>query len=231
MEKDPNGTLAALAQIGYTQVELTKADVAQPSEMRKMLDQNHLQAPSGHLALADMRQDWPLALDNAAIMGQSYIVCVWVPENERTADGWKRVAAELNALGETSRRHGIQLAYHNHAFEWTPAGSLIPYEILLTECDAHLVQMEIDIMHMAEGGQNPIPYFTRYPGRFPLLHVKDMNSQRTMVDVGQGTIDFRAIFAQSALGGVKHYFVEYDNPPAPLADARVCYDYLRQLRF
>ena len=231
MEKDPDGTLAALARIGYTQVELIKANVQQPAAMRKMLDKNHLKAPSGHLTLVDMRQNWPLALDNAAIMGQSYLVCSSVAENERTTDDWHRIAAELNKLGEASRRHGIQLAYHNHAYEWTPTGSAVPYEILLTECDAGLVQFEIDIMHMAEGGQSPLTYFARYPGRFPLLHVKDMTKQGEMVDVGHGSIDFGPIFARAAQGGVKYYFVENDNPPDPITDAKVCYDYLRQLRF
>ncbi len=231
MEKDPGATLAALARIGYTQVELTKADVQQPASMRKMLDQNHLKAPSGHLTLADMRQNWPLALDDAAIMGQSYLVCSWVAENERTVDDWHRIAAELNKLGESSRQHRIQLAYHNHAFEWAPVGSTVPYEILLTECDAGLVQFEVDIMHMAQGGQTPLTYFARYPGRFPLLHVKDMTKQGEMVDVGRGSIDFGSIFARAAQGGVQYYFVENDNPPDPMADATVCYDYLRQLRF
>jgi sugar phosphate isomerase/epimerase len=231
MAKEPAGTLAALSRIGYRQVELIKADVARPAEMRRLLDQNHLTAPSGHLTLVDMRQNWPLALDDAAIMGQSYIVCAWVPEDERTADGWKRIAAELNTLGESSRKHGIQLAYHNHSFEWTASGSVVPYEVLLTECDAKLVQMEIDIYHMVAGGQNPLTYFARYPGRFPLLHVKDMGTEGEMVDVGRGTIDFGAIFAKAGQGGVKYYFVEHDNPPDPIADAKVCYDYLRQLRF
>jgi sugar phosphate isomerase/epimerase len=227
MAKDPNGTLAALAQIGYTEVELTKRDGANPPGMRKMLDQNHLAAVSGHLELADMRQNWPQALDDAAARGQRYIVCSWVAEADRTPDGWKRVVADLNSMGETARQHGIQLAYHNHMYEWTPAGSIIPYDYLLAECDPHLVQMEIDIMWMTKAGHDPLQYFAKYPLRFPMLHVKDMTKQGEMVDVGRGSIDFAAIFARARQGGVKHYFVEHDSPPDPIADARVCYDFLR----
>jgi sugar phosphate isomerase/epimerase len=231
MAKDPNGTLAALSQIGYTEVELTKLDSAAPTEMRKMLDQNHLTAPSGHIELVEMRKNWPQALDDAATRGQRYVVCSWVPESDRTADGWKRVAAEFNTMGEAARQHGIQLAYHNHMYEWIPAGSIVPYDLLLTECDPHLVQMEIDIMWMVKAGHDPLKYFAKYPLRFPMLHVKDMTKQGEMVDVGRGSIDFGAIFAQARQGGVKHYFVEHDTPPDPIADSRVCYEYLRQLRF
>jgi len=231
MPKDPEGTLAALAQIGYTEVELAGLYGLQPAAMRQMLDRHGLAAVSGHMSLKDMRRDWNRALDDAATLGQHYIVCSSIDESERTADGFRRAANDLNGLAATARQHGMQLGYHNHMYEFATVDGGVPYEILLTGTDPQLVQMEVDLMWMTKGGGDPIAYFDRYPGRFPMVHVKDMTKAGVMCDVGQGSIDFAAIFAHSERAGIKHYFVEHDEPPAPIADARVCYEYLRHLTF
>jgi sugar phosphate isomerase/epimerase len=105
--------------------------------------------------------------------------------------------------------------------------------VLLEETDPATVDFEMDLYHIIEGGGDPLSYFARYPGRFPLLHVKDSSPppERRVVDVGKGVIDFRAIFARHEQAGVRHYFVEHDNPADPLASIRDSYRYLRQLEF
>lgn len=231
MPQDPDGTLAALAAIGYTEVELAGLYGNTPSVMRQMLDRHGLTAVSGHMSLTDMRRDWPRALDDAATLGQHYIVCSLFAESERSIDAFHCNAHEMNQLAAAARQHGIQFGYHNHMYEFAPVSGVVPYDILLTDCDPHLVQMEADLMWMTKGGGDPVAYFNRYPGRFPMVHVKDMTKDGTMVDVGQGSIDFARIFAQSDLAGIKHYFVEHDEPPNPIVDARQCYDYLRHLTF
>ncbi len=231
MPQDPDGTLGALAAIGYTEVELAGLYGNSPAAMRQMLDRHGLSAVSGHMSLTEMRHDWPRALDDAAELGQRYIVCSSFAESERSIDAFHRNAHEMNELAAAARRHGLQFGYHNHMYEFASASGVVPYDVLLAECDPQLVQMEADLMWMTKGGGDPIAYFRRYPGRFPLVHVKDMTKDGTMVDVGQGSIDFARIFAQSNLGGIKHYFVEHDEPPNPIADARICYDYLRHLTF
>jgi sugar phosphate isomerase/epimerase len=231
MPRDAEGTLAALAAIGYAEVELAGLYGLQPAVMREMLDRHGLAAVSGHMPLVDMRRDWPRALDDAAALGQQYIVCSWIDPSERSADDFRRIADELNGLASTARQHSIRFAYHNHTYEFTPVSGVVPYDILLTRCDRQLVQMEVDLMWMVKAGGDPVAYFDRYPGRFPMVHVKDMTKAGVMADVGQGSIDFRRIFAQSDRAGIVHYFVEHDEPPSPLADARVCYDYLHRLTF
>jgi sugar phosphate isomerase/epimerase len=231
MAHDADRTLAALAAIGYTEVELAGLYGMQATTMRQLLDRHGLDAVSGHLSLTDMRRDWPRALADATTVGQHYIVCADIDQSEWTADGFRRAADDLNRFAEAARQHGLQLAYHNHMYEFAPVSGIVPYEILLTRCDSRLVQMEVDIMWMTKAGGDPVSYFDRYPGRFPMVHVKDMTKAGVMVDVGRGSIDFRRIFAQSDRAGIKHYFVEHDDPPSPVADARVCYDYLRALTF
>ena len=231
MDRDLEGTIAAVAAIGYREVELAGLHGRTPRAMRALLDAHGLAAPSSHISLDDIRGDWAATLDGAATLGQRFIVCPWIDERERTADGYRRVAHEFNRAAEAARAHGIQFAYHNHDFEFTPLGGALPYDLLLAECDRALVQMELDIYWIVKGGQDPLAYFARDPGRFPMIHAKDMARDGSMVDVGAGTIDWRAIFAHGREAGLVHTFVEHDDPPHPIADVRASFDYLRRLEY
>lgn len=232
MEKDVEGTLAALAEIGYREVEFAGLYGTSAKAMRAILDRHHLVSPSTHIALERIRTEWPSVLEEANTLGQRYVICPWLDADQRrTLDDYRRIAQALNAAGEMARAVGITLGYHNHNFEFTPIDGTIPYDVMLAECDPALVAMELDLYWIVNGGQNPLAYIRKYPGRFPLVHVKDMAKDGSMVDVGKGTIDFAAIFAQTARAGIRHTFVEHDMPASPLATARASYEYLRALRF
>jgi sugar phosphate isomerase/epimerase len=145
----------------------------------------------------------------------------------------------LNQAGTACQAAGLQFAYHNHDFEFVPIDGRVPYDILLENTDARLVKLELDLFWITFAGGDPLAQFARSPGRFPLVHVKDMtpkptldaSPERVMVDVGKGSIDWKRIFAQSRAGGIQHYFVEHDQPSDPLASARASYDFLHQLEF
>jgi sugar phosphate isomerase/epimerase len=109
----------------------------------------------------------------------------------------------------------------------------IPFDVLLENTDPKLVQLEIDLYWITKGGQDPLTYFARWPGRVPLVHVKDSAGapEHKMVDVGQGSIDWKGIFAQKDQAGIRHFFVEHDQPPQPFEDIAVSYRYLKQLEF
>ena len=107
----------------------------------------------------------------------------------------------------------------------------LPYDILLSECDPKLVVMEMDLGWAHHAGADPLAYFAKYPGRFALVHVKDFDKDGNMTEVGKGVIDWKAIFAKADLGGIKHYFVEHDEPKAPLDSIRTSYQYLEKLSF
>lgn len=231
MDRDVEGTVAAVAAIGYREVELAGLHGKTAAQMRAILDRHRLACPSSHISMQGVRGNWSRTLDDAAALGQTYIVCPWIDEPDRTVDGYARVAHELTRAGEASHARGIQLAYHNHDYEFVPIAGRLPYDILLAESDPRLVQVELDIFWIVKGGQDPLAYFRRYPGRFPLLHAKDIARDGTMVDVGQGTIDWAAIFEHGKAAGVRHTFVEHDEPRAPIADARASFEYLRRLRF
>jgi sugar phosphate isomerase/epimerase len=107
----------------------------------------------------------------------------------------------------------------------------VPYDILLNETDPAQVEYEMDLYWVTDGGGNPLSYFARYPGRFPLVHVKDRTASGAMVDVGAGVIDWSAIFAHRKEAGIRHYFVEHDDPKEPFTSLAASYAYLRDLRF
>jgi len=137
----------------------------------------------------------------------------------------------LNGFGATCAEHGIQLAYHNHDFEFAPIGGVVPYDLLLERCDAKLVKFEMDLFWAVKAGVDSAAYFHAHPGRFPLCHVKDMTENGDMVAVGDGRIDFATLFDAGTTGGLQHYFVEHDNPEEPLASIQRSFETVVAIRF
>lgn len=233
MEKDFEGTLARVAAIGYNDVEFAGYFGHTPADVRAILDRHGLAAPAVHVG-AIAPDALATALDAAHVIGHRYLVVPWIPaERRQTLDGWKRVAADFNRAAAAAQAAGVQFAYHNHDFEFTPVEGRVPYDVLLAETDAKLVQLEIDLYWITKAGHDPLAYFARWPGRVPLVHVKDSAGppDHRMVDVGAGKIDFRTIFARGAQAGLRHAVVEHDEPPDPFASIKASYDYLKRLEF
>jgi len=247
MKQDFDGTLAKVAAIGYKEVEFAGYFDHSPKDVRAAVDRRGLTAPSAHIDYKSLGEKFPEVIEAAKVVGHEYLVNPWIEEEIRKQpDGWKHAAETFNRAGEACKKAGIQFAYHNHWFELLPVNGKLPYDLLLTECDPNLVKMELDLCWITVGGQDPLKYFDRYPGRFPLVHVKDVkrvppvtaggaqdfgSSMKDMTEVGSGIIDWKKIFAQSDKAGIKHYFVEHDNPKKPLESIKKSYDYLASLRF
>ena len=141
-------------------------------------------------------------------------------------------AADLfNRAGQKASAAGVRFAYHNHAFEFARLDGRKPYDVLLERCEPRYVAFEMDLYWITQGGQDPLAYFARWPGRFPMVHVKDSTGppDHRMVDVGAGSIPWKAVFARREQAGIRHYFIEHDAPPDPLASVRRSYEYLRRL--
>jgi sugar phosphate isomerase/epimerase len=235
LEKDFDGTLAEISAIGYSDVEFANYFGKPAKEVRAILDRYQLSSPSSHVDYASIGNYLPQAIEMAHILGQTFLVCPWIDESLRkTADDWKRLADFFNLAGEATQKAEIQIAFHNHAYVFAPTSGLqskLPYDFLLESTDPKLVQMEMDICWTVVGKQDPVAYFHRYPGRFPLVHAKDRSADGKMADVGIGAIDWKRIFAAADVAGIKHVFVENDDAPLPFEDIRISYNYLRQLRF
>ena len=235
MQADVAGTLRAVAALGYAEVETAGLFDVTPRQFREALDAAGLVSPAGHYAIEALREDADAIFATARTLGQRWIVVPWLDERERTAEGYRRVAADLDRFGTAARGEGMRIAYHNHDFDFAPlAGGGTGFGILAAETDAELVDLELDLFWAVKGGQDPIDLFARHPGRIRLCHVKDMAGVRgaqEMVDVGRGEIDFARILAAGREAGLAHYFVEHDTPADSLASLRTSLEHLRRLRF
>lgn len=232
MQKDFERTLAKVAAIGYREVEFAGLFDHTPQQAKAILDRNSLKAVSSHVDYDALETDWDKTLEGARTMGQSFIACPWIDDKMRTPEGIKKVADTFNRAGETSKTMGIQFAYHNHDFEYKPlGGGKLLYDTLLDETDPNLVKMEMDLFWAINAGQDPVAYFNRYPGRFPLVHVKDRKKDGEMTDVGSGAINWKRIFAASDKAGIQHYIVEHDEPKSQFDSIQASYTYLKNLRY
>ncbi len=220
MAEDSAGTLAALAEIGYDEVEFAGLHGHSPADVRAMLDDTGLDAPSGHVSLDLMRNQAEETIEGAQVIGMDYLALGWLaPEERKTLSQYRSHAELCNRFGEQCKAAGIQFAWHNHEFEFEMLDGKRPMDLLLAETDADLMKVELDFYWIAYASADPFDFFDRYAGRIPLCHVKDMAADRSMTDVGAGTIEFAKIFASSEQAGLKHYFVERDDSPDPLASA------------
>ena len=230
LERDFEGTLARVAALGYREVEFAGFYGPSIRETLAMLKRCSLAAPSGHVGFAALDGDLPNALRAAKELGQSFVICPSVDERLRkNLDDWKRLSQRFNEIGEQCQKVGLSFAYHNHDFEFRPVGGQIPYDVMLAETDAGLVKMEMDLYWAVKARADPVAYFERHPGRFKLLHLKDMGRDGSIADVGKGTIDFKRILAHAAPAGVIHCFVEHDEPSDPMQSIETSLRYVQQL--
>jgi sugar phosphate isomerase/epimerase len=231
LAQDFEGTLARVAALGYKEMEFAGYFDRTPAEIRAILDRNGLTSPAAHIQLAAVRNDLDAMIESALTIGQRYIVIPFLQPNERTLGDFERLIETLNHAGEAARSAGLKMAYHNHDFEFTPIDGHIPYELLLEQTDPELVDFELDLYWIRYAGVDQTRYFDKYPGRFSMLHVKDMSANRDMADVGRGLIDFAEIFSHQDRAGFQHFFVEHDRPGDGLASVAVSVQTLRQLTY
>jgi sugar phosphate isomerase/epimerase len=250
--KDFDGTLAKVAAIGYKEVEFAGYVGRSAYEVRDVLKRHGLSAPSSHIDYPTVSDPakWAKTLDDAGIMGHRYLVNPWIDEAVRNQpDFWKHAADTYNTAAAAANKHGIQFCYHNHNFEFYPrpdAAGKTPMDILLESCDPKLVKIELDLCWIAAAGKDPLEYFQKYPGRFPLVHVKGLRKVPAasaepapipqvlpdVTDVGtDDVVDWKRIFAKSKEAGIQHYFVEHDVPKDAFDSLKNSYEYLSKLQF
>ena len=225
MAKDLVGTLQKVAEIGYKNIELFgygegKYFGKSIAEMRKITDDLGLKVVSAHYltgqggnAWGTPVNQWEKAVEDAVKMGQKYMtVAFLLPDERKSLNDYKKVSDILNKAGEITAKYGITMAYHNHDFEFIPLEGQVPMDVLLKNTQADLVKFELDIYWIKKAGLDPIQFFKQNKGRVPLWHVKDMEKESgDFAPVGDGVIDWMAIFKEEKTAGLTHFFVEQDN--------------------
>lgn len=235
LPQDFEDTIRKVREIGYSEIEFGPFPVPDipPQQVRDIIRRVGLDPVAGHVNPRELKSGWDRTLKDARFMGLQFVVCAVSPENAGTIDDYRAFARLLNQAGETARSAGIQLGFHCHDTEFAPIGGAVPYDILLSETNPDMVAMEMDLYWVTKANRDPVEYFTRYPGRFRLVHVKDMDRTpaRGMTDVGQGIIDWARLFAHAEQAGIEHYFVEHDEPASPIDTIKRSYNYLATLEF
>jgi len=232
LQEDFDGTLARVAAIGYREVEFAGYFGRSAQEVRASLLRTQLVAPAAHIPLDAIGGGWEGVIDNALAIGHRYLVVASIA-GVTDIDGYRRIAERFNHAGEVARKAGLRFAYHNHDFEFAKLAGKLPYDVLLEATDPQYVCFEMDLYWITKGGQNPLTYFARWPGRIQMVHVKDAAAAAPyrMMDVGAGVIDWAAVLGRGTEAGVRHFFVEHDEASDPFASIAASYAYLRNLRF
>lgn len=210
-----------------------------PKDLRKILDDAGLTAPSGHYGLGSYLVDGNTdeliaAIEAASILKSEYLTVPYLDASLRTSiDDYKKVAEKLNKAAEMCKKTGLKLAYHNHNFEFTAMGDTNGYQTLLNETDKNLVDFEMDLYWVARAGKSPVKLFKEHPGRFKMWHIKDMDKKdpNLNTEVGSGRIDFKPIFAEAKLAGMERFFVEQENNyyPNELDSIKTSCDYIKKV--
>ena len=214
MASDLAATLELVVDIGYQEVEFAGYFDRAPVDIRRHIERVGLSAPAAHVQYTDFSDDAGRVTGAAAEAGHRYLVVPSIAKDQRSLDDYRRHCDNFNHWGEACKAAGLQFAYHNHVFEFEVTDGEIPYELLLAETDPNLVKMELDLCWARAGNADVVAYFEKWPGRFPLLHLKDYDGSDA--DIGDGDVAFDDILAHVELAGVAHGFIERDQP----ADAR-----------
>lgn len=223
---DLEGTLAALADIGYRKVELAGLHGRTAAQFRAILDRVGIRASSTHVSIDG---DINKLIEDARVLGHRSVVHPFA--NFPTIAQWETFAGRLEQAGAAFRAAGFRFGYHNHAHEFAPIGGVRPFDVITRNTTRRNVHLEVDLFWAVTGNADPVRVFWENFPRVRQYHVKDRAPDGSMTDPGTGTINFPHIFRATHPHGVDEYIVEHDQPKDPLHTAQVGYEYLANLRF
>lgn len=255
LPKDYEGTLKQLGAIGFREVESAGYYNHTTAQVKQAMSNAGLHLVSAHYSSDDLHQKLDDIIAFNKELGVSYLICSFPgfkdpsrvkglsPKQRSSAftlEDWRWNAEQFNAIGKKVSAAGMKFGYHNHTMEFHVTDGVVPYVELLRLTDPAHVTMEMDCGWVTVGGANPIEYLKKYPTRISMLHVKDfknitpessIENVPTIVELGQGSIDYRPIFAQAAKSGmVKHCFVEQEGyNVSPMEGLKIDADYMHKL--
>src|SRR5687768_596836 len=235
MLADAVGTLRQLAKIGYKELESARSEKGnyyglQPKEIKKIASDLGMTLRSGHVHID---KDFQRSIDGAAEAGQAYLVCSSLPSKGQTLDNYKKVAETFTKAAEDCKKSNLIFGYHNHEYEFEKENGKVLYDELLDNTDPKLVTMELDLGWVIASGNDPLAYFNKYPGRFALWHLKDMDmSKKQSTEFGKGQVKVADMLKNAKKSGVKHIFVEQEEyASTALESMKYDFDFLKRLDY
>jgi sugar phosphate isomerase/epimerase len=241
---DVKGVIEKIAKAGYKQVEPFGYSAKDgywgmdTKAFKNLLKENGLTSPSAHFGIDDFitsgnKELLKPLIEGATGLDNQYFTIAYLGEPLRkTLEDYKKVTARLNEAAELVAQSGLKLAYHNHNFEFeNHEGGTTGYEIMLNGTDKNKVSFEMDLYWVVRSGNDPVALFNKYPGRFVMWHVKDMDKANHSIntEVGAGTIDFKSIYKHAKQAGLEHLIVEQENfSKDPYVSIKQSFDYVNQ---
>lgn len=273
LDKDFKAAFEMLAKMGYQEIEMfgpypfstpkAKANWdaitpnlgfkgsgyfgQKPAEFLRVAKANGLSIPAMHTDLDTLTNHMGALAEAANQVGAKYVILPSIPdENRKKLDDYKRTAALFNQIGAEAKKYGIHYAYHNHGYGLQVSNGKMPIDIIFEETDPSLVYFEMDLYWTLAGGADPLSLFKKHPGRYKLMHVKDMKEQKRfagdggdpsqwialfpyMTNAGDGVFDLPTILKSAKETGVQHFFVEQDMVAEPAIALKKSFDYLKTL--
>jgi len=236
LSEDYQSTLRAIAEIGYKYIEGSFVpDDSNPPAYSNYLKSLGLSTVATGVGMSNLENgELNQYLKKADALQAKYLVCYypWLTSAENlTTDEVLSTADRLNTYGKQIKEAGFRFAWHNHAKEFVEIDGEMAFDTLMENTDPEYSTVEMDWYWVVKGGQDPVVYLNKYPGRFELAHVKDMNNNRDegITCVGNGIIDFKPIFEQAAKGGVKYFIVENERAVQGMKCAKESYQYLTKI--
>jgi sugar phosphate isomerase/epimerase len=235
MAKDPERTLHAVREAGFSDVELLWSFGnfgRTPAQVAASLKQEGLRAPSAHINPSILFIGWQRSLDTAKMLGHEYLIVPDFGDTVQTLDDWKEWADHFNTAGATARKAGIWLAFHNEADHMKPLDGQVPYDVFIQRLDPSVTRLQLDTGNMLIGGGDPQQYLEKYKDRYWSFHLKDAVADRTHdTRLGQGIFDFKKFLATVPNLEQKPCYVEDESPADAMAAARIDIQYLQGLEF
>jgi sugar phosphate isomerase/epimerase len=225
---DLPGTLRAVAAAGYRAVEIAGLPEIASDALAELLNDAGLKSVAAHEGIEHLREDAGAVADRLTRLDCPRLIVPWIPEGDRrTVDDVRRFAAELGRFARTFAERGIQLAYHNHSFEFAPLDGTTVWHVLLAEL-APGIELELDVYWAAVGGRDPVAEIRANADRVRLLHMKDRTPGPEPHDApaGEGNLAFPEIIEAGRAAGVEWYIAEQDEPHDALVDIASAYRYL-----
>jgi sugar phosphate isomerase/epimerase len=273
LEKDFSGSIKMLSQMGYREIEMygpfpfsTQGAIDRwakitpslgfsgsgyfghsASDVKKILDENKISVPSIHTDLETLRTRMNQLAEAAHAIGFKYVVLPALPaENRKTLDDYKKTIDIFNQIGEQAVKAGLRFAYHNHGYGLHEMEGKIPVQMIIENTDPKHVFLEMDLFWTVAGGVDPIAFLEKYPGRYKMMHVKNMKQKvkfsgdggdsnqwielfPQMSTAGEGALDLKSILATAKKSGVDHFFVEQDMVQSPEVALKKSIDYLKSI--
>lgn len=229
--QDFAGTLRKVAELGFDGVEFAGYGGLTTKEVKALLDDLGLQAAASHVPLEQLENNLAQVIEDQKILGSKYVVCPYLMPDRRSEEDYKTLITILDEAGETCRREGITLCYHNHDFELERlSDGRTALEAIFDDTDRENVKAELDIYWLTKAEEQPVQWINRYKNRTPLVHLKDMtrDEEQFFAELGTGGVDIEAVLNVGEEAGVQWWVVEQDvSRRTPFESVEISMNYLK----